>query len=223
MRYPAESRRQNDGDQSARRGAVIPIFAFIENALGGPQAANDDDFTGLAGDYAKFRAGYAPQVTTAILSYVGRDATSVDAADIGAGTGIRTRTLAARGLHCVVAVEPNDDMRGQGTRDLARQHGTKVRPKRLDCRTAQPILSACLVVPLGRFRQGVRRVPPHPAAGRRLRRLVESALVEANPLLVEIEAQITRLKPDIRRVSSAAPHHRAAGDLLARSRNSPRC
>jgi hypothetical protein len=26
----------NDGDQSVRRGAVIPIFAFIENALGGP-------------------------------------------------------------------------------------------------------------------------------------------------------------------------------------------
>ena len=72
------------------------------------------DFTGSAGDYARFRPGYAPQVATAILSYVGRDAASVDAADIGAGTSIWTRTLAARGLHSVVAVEPNDDMRGQG-------------------------------------------------------------------------------------------------------------
>ena len=72
------------------------------------------DFTGLAGDYAMFRPGYAPQVATAILSYVGRDTASVDATDVGAGTGIWTRMLAARGLHSVVAVEPNDDMRGQG-------------------------------------------------------------------------------------------------------------
>src|SRR5277367_2177439 len=53
------------------------------------------DFTGLADDYAKFRPGYARQVATALLSYVGREAASVDAADIGAGTGIWTRTLAA--------------------------------------------------------------------------------------------------------------------------------
>src|SRR5271170_5846757 len=72
------------------------------------------DFTGLAGDYARFRPGYAPQVAAAILSYVGRDPVTIDAVDIGAGTGIWTRMLAARGLHSVVAVEPNDDMRGQG-------------------------------------------------------------------------------------------------------------
>src|SRR5580658_429983 len=72
------------------------------------------DFTGLAGDYAKFRPSYAPQVATAILGYLGLDAASIDAADIGAGTGIWTRMLAARGLRSVVAVEPNDDMRRQG-------------------------------------------------------------------------------------------------------------
>ena len=72
------------------------------------------DFTGLAGDYAKFRPGYAPQVATAILGFIGKDPAKVDAADVGAGTGIWTRILAARGLHSVTAVEPNDDMRGQG-------------------------------------------------------------------------------------------------------------
>jgi hypothetical protein len=51
------------------------------------------DFTGLAGDYAKFRPGYAPQVATAILGYVGRDAANIDAADIGAGTGIWLASL----------------------------------------------------------------------------------------------------------------------------------
>ena len=43
------------------------------------------DCTGLAGDYAKFRPGYAPQVATAI------------AADIAGCTGIWTRILAANG------------------------------------------------------------------------------------------------------------------------------
>jgi len=112
------------------------------------------DFTGLAGDYARFRAGYAPQVAAAILSYVRRDAASVDAVDIGAGTGIWTRTLAARGLHSVVAVEPNDDMRGRGieTSRAPTLSGTKVRPKPLDWRTTQPIWSAWPRHSTGRFR-----------------------------------------------------------------------
>jgi hypothetical protein len=73
------------------------------------------DFTGLARDYAKSRPGYAPQVTSAILGFVGRGgAAAIDAGDIGAGTGIWTRILAGRGFRSVVAVEPNDDMRAQG-------------------------------------------------------------------------------------------------------------
>jgi hypothetical protein len=71
-------------------GAVNPNFASIETATGGPQTVmmKHGDFTGLAGDYARFRPDYAPQVATAILGHVERDATSVDAADIGAGTKI---------------------------------------------------------------------------------------------------------------------------------------
>ena len=163
------------------------------------------DFTGLAGDYARFRPGYAPQVATAILSYVGRDAASVDAADIGAGTGIWTRMLAALGLRSVVAVEPNDDMRGQGI-EASRRTDIVWRKGSAEA-TGLPDGSAesCqhgIVTALGRFRQSVRRVPPHPAARRGLRCVVESALIEANPLLIEIEAQIARLKPDVRRISS---------------------
>ena len=63
------------------------------------------DFTGLAADYARFRAGYAPQVAAAILGYTERRPAGIDAADVGAGTGIWTRTLAALGLHSVVAVD----------------------------------------------------------------------------------------------------------------------
>src|ERR1700689_10810 len=126
------------------------------------------DFTGLAGDYARFRPGYAPQVATAILGYVRCDVVRMDAADIGAGTGIWTRMLAANGLRSVVAVEPNDDMRRQG---METSPGTDlVWHKRFGgsywiAGRLRRSGKHGFVFPLGRFRPGVRRVPPHPAAG----------------------------------------------------------
>src|ERR1700693_901350 len=64
----------------------------------------------LAGDYAQYRPGYAPSIVPAVLSLVGRPAREVDAADIGAGTGIWTRMLAAQDLRSVTAIEPSDEM-----------------------------------------------------------------------------------------------------------------
>jgi SAM-dependent methyltransferase len=163
------------------------------------------DFTGLAGDYATFRPGYAPQVAAAILSYVGRDAAAVDAADIGAGTGIWTRMLAARGLHSVVAVEPNDDMRAQG---IETSRGANILWRKGSAEaTGLPDASADLVSmasslhwadfdkACGEFHRILR-------PGGVFTALWNPRCIEANPLLVEIEAQIELLKPGIRRVSS---------------------
>src|ERR1035441_11030383 len=72
------------------------------------------NFDSLAGDYAQFRPGYAPSIVPAVLSLVGRPAREVDAADVGAGTGIWTRMLAAQHLHSMTAVEPSDEMRRNG-------------------------------------------------------------------------------------------------------------
>ncbi len=163
------------------------------------------DFTDLAGNYAKFRPGYAPQVAEAILSYTGRDAASIDAADIGAGTGIWTRMLAARGLHSIVAVEPNDAMRAQGI-EASRGAGIVWRKGSAED-TGLPDASADLVSMASslhwadfdkacvEFRRILR-------PGGLFVALWNPRLVEANPLLVEIEAQIEQLKPGIRRVSS---------------------
>jgi SAM-dependent methyltransferase len=167
------------------------------------------DFTGLAGNYARFRPGYAPQVATAILAYVGsyagRDAADIDAADIGAGTGIWTRMLADRGLHSVVAVEPNDEMRGQG---IETSRGTPIVWRKGSAEaTGLPDGSADLVsmassLHWADFDKACDEFHRVLRPGGVFAALWNPRFIEANPLLVEIEAQIARLKPDIRRVSS---------------------
>ena len=145
---------------------------------------------------------------------LGRDAASIDAADIGAGTGIWTRMLAARGLRSVVAVEPNDDMRGQG---IETSRGTDIVWRKGSAEaTGLPDGSADLVSMASSFHwadfdkacdEFHRILRP----GGVFVALWNPRFIEANPLLVEIEAQIARLKPDIRRVSSGPlRHHRAA-------------
>ena len=163
------------------------------------------DFTGLAGDYAKFRPGYAPQVTTALLGLLQREARTLDAADVGAGTGIWSRILAARGLRSVVAVEPNDDMRGQGIETSANTgiswrkgsaEATGLADGSVDLVTmASSFHWADFDKACSEFHRILR-------AGGVFAALWNPRLIEANPLLVEIEGQITRLKPDIKRVSS---------------------
>ena len=163
------------------------------------------DFSGLADDYARFRPGYAPQVATAILGYVGREAACIDAADIGAGTGIWTRTLAARDLHSVVAVEPNDDMRAQGTET---SRGTNIVWRKGSAEaTGLPGGSTDLVSMASSLHWA-----DFDKACEEFHRILRPRgvfvalwnprLIEVNPLLVEIEAEISRLKPDIQRVSS---------------------
>ncbi len=66
-----------------------------------------DYFTGCAGIYDLHRQDYPAAAIDAILDGLARP---VRLADVGCGTGLATRNLAARGAD-VVGVEPNDAMR----------------------------------------------------------------------------------------------------------------
>ena len=163
------------------------------------------DFTGLARDYAQFRPGYAPQVASALLGYLGRARATLDAADIGAGTGIWTRILAAQGLRSVVAVEPNDDMRAQGIASSASSgirwsKGTAENTGLADA--AVDLLTMASSFHWADFDKALSEFHRVLRPGGVFGALWNPRFIEANPLLVEIEAEITRLKPDIRRVSS---------------------
>ena len=74
-------------------------------------AIKQGDFTGLAQDYSACRPDYSQSVLRNLLRHTG----AVSVADVGAGTGIWSRMLSQAGL-AVNAVEPNDDMRGEGIR-----------------------------------------------------------------------------------------------------------
>lgn len=66
-------------------------------------------FSDRAADYVKYRPEYPPAAFAAMLAGLGEPADLV-AADVGAGTGISARSLAAR-VGQVIAVEPNAAMR----------------------------------------------------------------------------------------------------------------
>lgn len=72
------------------------------------------DFSGLAQDYAKYRPDYSSAVLNGLLGLVSKPRSSIEAADVGAGTGIWTSMLASAGLKHLYAVEPNDENRPSG-------------------------------------------------------------------------------------------------------------
>ncbi len=81
-------------------------------------------FTGHAGDYEAGRPSYPDEALDALFEGFA-DPTQLTVVDLGAGTGISSRLLAARGA-TVIAVEPNAAMRAQAasSANLTLQAGT---------------------------------------------------------------------------------------------------
>jgi SAM-dependent methyltransferase len=162
------------------------------------------NFDSLAGDYAQYRPGYAPSIVPALLALLDRPACEVDAADVGAGTGIWTRMLAAQNLHSVTAVEPSDEMRRGGMltaeNKIAWRRGTAEETGLAS--GAYDLVSMASSFHWADFDQACAEFQRILRPGGRFVALWNPRMIELNPLLVEIEQEITRLNPSVKRVSS---------------------
>jgi len=167
-------------------------------------ALKHGDFTGLAANYSRYRPAYAPSIVAALLGLMGRQPAEIEAADVGAGTGIWTRMLARQVRH-VVAIEPNDDMRAHGIRDCAGlpigyRAGSAEITGLADA--SVDLVSMASSFHWADFDRATREFNRILRPGGRFVALWNPRLVEANPLLVEIEAELRALAPDLKRVSS---------------------
>ena len=164
------------------------------------------DFTGLAEDYTRYRPDYSRAVLRGILGIAEHPLRKLDVVDVGAGTGIFTRMLAASGVRSVTAVEPNDDMRTQGSTHT--DNGVIAWMKGAGEATGLVAESADLITMASSFHwvdfeRGIAEFDRVLRAGGCFAALWNPRLIESNPLLVEIEAHVLSLKGgDIKRVSS---------------------
>lgn len=169
------------------------------------QTLKAGDFTGLASDYSQHRPDYCPSVLKALLSILSKSTAEVDFVDVGAGTGIWTRMVHAAGVRSVTAVEPNDDMRQNGTADSQQTNicwlaGSAEATGLADA--SADWLSMASSFHWANFDIATKEFHRVLRAGGRFTALWNPRLVEVNPLLVEIEAHLDTLRPNIKRVSS---------------------
>ena len=164
------------------------------------------DFTHLAENYSKYRPAYSATVRDALIGMLPKPAEKVRVADVGAGTGIWSRMLAEK-VDRVIAVEPNDEMRRFGISDSkglritfrsGSGEGTGLAARSVD------MVSMASSFHWVNFEKGLAEFHRILRPGGRFVALWNPRLLEVNPLLVEIEAEIGRLNPKIKRVSSGA-------------------
>jgi SAM-dependent methyltransferase len=161
------------------------------------------DFTRLAKDYAQHRPDYSPSALNGLLGLLNMPTGEVDFVDVGAGTGIWTRMVEAKGVRTCTAVEPNEEMRRHAStagRTIRWLIGTAEQTGLADVccdwlTMASSFHWADFDLALAEFKRVLR-------PGGRFTALWNPRLIEANPVLAEIEAQLSILCPKLKRMSS---------------------
>ena len=163
------------------------------------------DFSSLAEDYSANRPDYSNSVLDALLGMLNAPVDAIDFADVGAGTGIWTRMVHARGVRSTIAIEPNEYMRNQGIQDSS---GTSIKWLAANAeKTGLASESVHMLTMASSFHWVDFEV-----ATREFHRVLKKKglftalwnprLIEVNPMLVEIEDYLETLRPNIERVSS---------------------
>ena len=163
------------------------------------------DFTGLAKDYSDNRPDYCPSVLQALLGLIEKPASDVDFVDVGAGTGIWSRMVFDAGVESVTAVEPNDDMRVEGIDDSRETSILWVAGHAEETGLSDGSadwLSMASSFHWADFDKATEEFHRVLRPSGRFTALWNPRLIEVNPLLVEIEAHLDTLRPNIKRVSS---------------------
>lgn len=171
------------------------------------RSVKSGDFTGLAEDYSNARPDYSPEVLRALIGLLPRPVSVSDFVDVGAGTGIWTRMLAGTKPGSIRAVEPNDDMRMQGLND-SRESAPEIEWL---SGTGESTGLGDSSIDLVTMASSFHWVDFDRATSEFARVLRPDGLfcalwnprdVDASPVLAEIEAHLSRLKPDLVRKSS---------------------
>ena len=163
------------------------------------------DFTGLASAYSENRPDYSQSVLNSLIGLLPKPVGDIDFLDVGAGTGIWTRMVNAAGVHSAKAVEPNDDMRKAGIADST---STKVEWKAGSAESIDLPDNSCDWLSMAssfhwaRFDEATQEFHRLLRPSGRFTALWNPRLIEVNPILVEIEAHLDTLRPNIKRVSS---------------------
>ena len=169
------------------------------------QTLKAGDFTGLAKDYTMHRPDYCASVMNALLGMLQKPVSEIDFVDVGAGTGIWTRMVNAAGVKSAVAVEPNDDMRTNGVAasketDIHWLAGSAEQTGLAD--GSCDWLTMASSFHWANFDGATHEFHRVLRSGGRFTALWNPRLIEVNPLLVEIEAHLDTLRPNIKRFSS---------------------
>lgn len=163
------------------------------------------DFSDLAENYARYRPGYAPFVLDAFLALAAAgDPAVLHCADVGAGTGIWSRQLAAKGVR-VTAVEPNDAMREAGEkqskgREIIWRKGGAEDTGLSDRSCDMVCMASSFHWP--NFDAAVKEFHRILKPGGLFMALWNTRRYESNPLLLEIEKYLHQLVPGMKRLSS---------------------
>ncbi|UPW20175.1 class I SAM-dependent methyltransferase [Agarivorans sp. TSD2052] len=164
------------------------------------------DFSQLAEAYDQYRPDYSPNVLEAVLGLLDRDISECNFADVGAGTGIWTRMLAAMNPKLVNAIEPNEEMRSHGSahsvaniewRDGSGEH-TNLADQSVD------LVSMASSFHWVDFEKGTEEFHRILKPNGLFVALWNPRFIDNNPILKDIENYLYVLEPNMKRVSSGS-------------------